>query len=88
MTKENDKTVFELEGKLKDFLDVVCENENERQVYSLQIAWDMILCSCPYDKEKDITMVSNELLQNRVELLKKHAKEYYIKEKNKQRKEK
>ena len=76
MTKENDKTVFELEEKLKDFLDIVCENEEERQAYSMQIAFDMILCSCPYDRESDTTSFSNAILQSRIKLLQEHATEY------------
>lgn len=83
MTEENKKTIFKLEDKLKDFLDVVCKDEMEREVYSLQIAWDMILCSCPYDKEEDFTMVSKEILKGRLDLLSQQANEFILMNKNK-----
>lgn len=83
MTEENKETIFKLEEKLKEFLDVVCKDEREREVYSLQIAWDMILCSCPYDKEKDVTMMSKEMLKGRLDLLSQHVNEFILMNKNK-----
>lgn len=70
MTKEKRDTVFELQDKLMDYLDLVCDNEEQRQRYSVLIASNFIICSCPYDKKEDMTLINKQLINNRLEVLK------------------
>ena len=82
MTKENEKTLSELGEKMMDYLDVICESELEREKYALHTAFNFIICSCPYNKETDDTIINLSLLKYRISILDGLADEFWKEKKN------
>lgn len=61
---------------LQDYIDVICEDEIDRQSLSLKVAFDMILCACPYVEEEDITLVSEEFINRNMVALQQSFSKY------------
>jgi hypothetical protein len=62
---------------IQDYIDIISEDEITRESLSLKVAFNMILCACPYHEEDDTTSISEEIIKNRMDILKGAFDEYF-----------
>lgn len=79
--------LLKMTENIQDYIDIISTDEVTRESLSIKVAFNMILCACPYNEEDDTTSVSEEIVKNRISILTGAFDEYFKEEKFKHNKQ-